>query len=241
MGITASPSGNQSNASHAKIFEVVMVLLAIFCPLLLIGGNSLTQYKITEGQPLYCPSFDALPGTNIIRMNSNVSLDPGTTINKSIGFAYDTTPGDPVFVFGKDELLMNIAPMENDLAHGQRWYVFIGFIFLQSMGSINWTVYGPKGDLIDRERIDNATLLGSAYYLLEAHSNGTYLLTVNNVGQSQFSVTISLGFAVSSWSKPYFYAGAAAIILGIAGTVSLAGLGIVAIEHNKRIRSTGPS
>jgi hypothetical protein len=131
--------------------------------------------------------------------------------------------------------------MENDLSHGKRWYVFIGFIFLQRVGTINWTVYGPKGDLIDRVGIDNATLLESAWYLLEAHSNGTYLLTVTNVGRSQFSVTISLGFAATSWSKPYFYAGALAIILGIAGTASLAGLGIAAIEHNKRIRSREPS
>lgn len=44
---------------------------------------------------------------------------------------------------------------------------------------------------------------------------------MNNTGQSEFRLTISIGFSVTYWSKPYFYMGVVAVILGIIGIASL--------------------
>lgn len=162
LGATTSADGKVESLSHITMFKVIIVVLVMSCPILLIEGSNLAQYQTTEGQPLMYFPMSALPIPDIAAY-FNISLAPGTTINESVVISYNTTYDHLTFAIAKNELLIQTPAPGNDPSHGRKQYVFIGFIFLQKVGTINWTVYVPKGDLIDREGIDNATLLESAY------------------------------------------------------------------------------
>lgn len=231
MQEAASATKTSVSRQRNKMFTVVIVLLVIMSCSLAVGGNFLMAQQRADGEPLQYPPNHILPRPDI-EDRFNTSLSGGAAINESIRIAYDSTYGYPTFVFSKGELLIQTPPIEYDVVHWQRWYVFIGFIFFTN-GIINWTIYDPTGSVIAKERFDNlASATVYCWYLLEANGDGTYLLAMNNMNQSQFDITISLGFSVTYWSRPYFYVGAVAVVLAAIGGASLA---ILTIHHGKRI------
>jgi hypothetical protein len=222
---TTTSTGESDNQLHRAILLVTIIVLVLSCPVLIVEGSNLEQYTTVEGQPLAYPPRYSLPLPDIAYY-SNVTLSPGTAVEKRVEISYDTVYNHTVFFTdANSDLLIQTPRPEYDLSYGQEQYVFFGFLFLQNTGSINWTLYGPENNLIDKESIDNSSIY-SLYYLLEGYGNGTYLLTVSDVGQSNFLLTVSLGYSETSWSKPYFFSGVLGIALGIVGTASLPVLGI---------------
>jgi hypothetical protein len=208
-----------------KIVGVVLVLLMVTSPVLLGTGVILASYWAPEG-PNPTPTGWSY---------RNVSIPASGTLEYRDTIKYINSPPE-VFINKYDGFYMEILTPKNEVTIRDLLYLYVGVSYPGSSNlGINYTVYGPTGDLIYAKVVDGSssgsplsmpdrTILFNLYSIVDANAEGNYTFRIANIGQYAVNATIMLGDGGIRQIRPFFYVGLVLVALGAVDLVGLLAL-----------------
>ncbi len=212
--------------------SVLVVVLIVAIPVLLGTGAILVSYWTPEG-PNPTPTGWSY---------HNASIPASGTVEYRDTIKYINSPPE-CFINKDDGFYMEIPTPKSELTFREELYLYVGVSYPGSSNlGINYTVYGPTGDLIYAKVVDGSssgspfrmpdrTILFNVYSIVSVSAEGNYTFRIANIGQYAVSATVMVGYGGIRQIKAFFYVG---LVLVVLGAVDLTGLLALLWRRNRK-------